>query len=222
MRAGTSTFSSPIRYARSISVAASWSRDSSLTRSVQSGSPSRPGRRPSCAGSRRRRGRSSTPSAPGLPQQHGRVADRPGGQRLDTTAPRGVEVDPSAAGPAGATGSSSNRDRPPAPRPGAEPLEGRAVGDRPPDTVPSPPRAIRPARPSGPSRRPARSRGSTRSCGPPPRRHSTHSATSTALPTARPSGWSIRVIRATICLPRPRPISHIVVARCPRVVELAP
>ena len=39
------------------------------------------------------------------------------------------------------------------------------------------------------------------------------SATSTALPTARPSGWSIRVIRATTDLPRPQPISHIARAR---------
>ena len=56
-------------------------------------------------------------------------------------------------------------------------------------------------RQAGPSRRPARPRGRERSAGPSPRRHSTHSATSTALPTARPSGWSIRVIRATIACP---------------------
>ena len=39
------------------------------------------------------------------------------------------------------------------------------------------------------------------------------SATSTALPTARPRGWSIRVIRPRIRLPSPRPIAHIVRAR---------
>ena len=121
-------------------------------------------------------------------EQHGRVPDGPRRQRLGHTATPATSARPAAVGPAGATRRRSPGGRPPGLPPSGRTVPGPSRRRSSAGRSPAPPPASRPGRPSRPSRRPARSTDRPGRRGRRPCRHSRLSATSSAFPTARPSG----------------------------------